>query len=73
MRAAAWPVARLMPFPEASRHGAAPASVAPATPDKKNYLLPITVLVPADTLTFVPQGDKESARAEFRNLGHSPE
>jgi VWFA-related protein len=39
--------------------------VAPATPDKKLYLLPITVLVPADSLTFLPQGDKEAARAEF--------
>ena len=39
--------------------------VAPATQDKKLYLLPITVLVPAETLTFLPQGDKESARAEF--------
>lgn len=46
---------------------AIPAKIetAPATPDKKAYLLPITVLVPADALTFVPQGDKESARAEF--------
>ena len=38
---------------------------APATPDKKLYVLPITVLVPADALTFLPQGDKETAKAEF--------
>jgi len=46
---------------------AIPAKIetAPATLDKKVYLLPITVLVPADALTFLPQGDKESARAEF--------
>lgn len=48
-------------------YNAIPAKIetAPATPDKKYYLLPVTVLVPADTLTFVPQGDKETARAEF--------
>jgi VWFA-related protein len=38
---------------------------APATPDKKYYMLPITVLVQAKSLTFVPEGDKEIARAEF--------
>ncbi|HKD17974.1 MAG TPA: VWA domain-containing protein [Thermoanaerobaculia bacterium] len=38
---------------------------APATPDKKYFMLPITVLVPAKSLTFIPEGDKESARAEF--------
>ncbi len=48
-------------------YSAIPAKIetAPATPDKKVYLLPITVLVPAEALTFVPQGEKESARAEF--------
>jgi VWFA-related protein len=48
-------------------YNAIPAKIetAPATPDKKLYLLPITVLVPAETLTFVPQGDKEAAKAEF--------
>jgi VWFA-related protein len=44
---------------------AAKLETAPATPDKKYYMLPLTVLVPADSLTFVPEGDKESARAEF--------
>ena len=38
---------------------------APATPDKKYFLLPLTVLVQAKSLTFVPDGDKETARAEF--------
>jgi VWFA-related protein len=38
---------------------------APATPDKKYFLLPLTVLVQAKSLTFVPEGDKETARAEF--------
>ena len=38
---------------------------APATPDKKYFLLPLTVLVQAKSLTFVPDGDKEAARAEF--------
>jgi VWFA-related protein len=38
---------------------------APATPDKKYFTLPITVLVPARSLTFIPEGDKETARAEF--------
>ena len=38
---------------------------APATPDKKSFVLPITVLVPAKSLTFLPAGDKETARAEF--------
>lgn len=48
-------------------YNAIPAKVetAPATPDKKYFLLPVTVLVPADSLTFVPQGEKETARAEF--------
>ena len=46
---------------------AIPAKIetAPATPDKKYFLLPITVLVPAESLTFVPEGDKETAKAEF--------
>ena len=46
---------------------AIPATIqtAAATQDKKYYLLPINVLVPASSLTFVPDGDKEVARAEF--------
>ena len=36
-----------------------------ATPDKKNYLVPIKILVPASSLTFVPEGDKSTARAEY--------
>jgi VWFA-related protein len=46
---------------------AIPASIrtAPPTPDKKNYRLPITVTVPASSLTFVPNGDKSTARAAF--------
>ena len=48
-------------------YNAIPAKIetAPATPDKKYFLLPVTVLVPANSLTFVPDGDKETARAEF--------
>lgn len=48
-------------------YNAIPAKIetAPATPDKKYFMLPLTVLVPADSLTFVPDGDKQSARAEF--------
>jgi VWFA-related protein len=48
-------------------YSAIPATIetAPATPDKKYYILPLTVLVPADSLTFVPEGDKETARAQF--------
>jgi VWFA-related protein len=38
---------------------------APATPDKKLYNLPITVTLPASSLTFVPSGDKATARAAF--------
>ncbi|HEY1250262.1 MAG TPA: VWA domain-containing protein [Thermoanaerobaculia bacterium] len=37
----------------------------PPTPDKKNYLVPVTVLVPASSLTFVPNGDKATAKAEY--------
>jgi VWFA-related protein len=37
----------------------------PPTPDKKNYLVPIKILVPASSLTFVPEGDKATARAEY--------
>ncbi|HTR03911.1 MAG TPA: VWA domain-containing protein [Thermoanaerobaculia bacterium] len=44
---------------------AAKIEMGPATLDKKYYVLPITVLIPADSLTFVPQGDKEVANAEF--------
>lgn len=48
-------------------YNAIPAKIetSPATPDKKYYLLPISVLVPATALTFVPEGDKEVARVEF--------
>ena len=48
-------------------YNAIPATIqtAPATLEKKYYLLPITVMVPASALTFVPDGDKETARAEF--------
>jgi VWFA-related protein len=48
-------------------YNAIPATIqtAPATLDKKYYLVPITVMVPASALTFVPDGDKETARAEF--------
>ena len=48
-------------------YNAIPATIqtAPATQDKKYYILPITVSVPAEALTFVPDGDKEIARAEF--------
>ena len=37
----------------------------PASAQKKNYLLPVTVLVPASALTFVPEGEKAAARAEY--------
>jgi VWFA-related protein len=37
----------------------------PPTPDKKNFLVPLTVLVPASSLTFVPEGEKSTARAEY--------
>jgi VWFA-related protein len=48
-------------------YNAIPATIqtAPATQDKKYYVLPITVMIPASALTFVPDGDKEVARAEF--------
>jgi VWFA-related protein len=48
-------------------YNAIPARIetAAATQEKKGYLLPITVLVRASALTFVPDGDKETARAEF--------
>ena len=46
---------------------AIPASIqtAPPTPEKKLYRLPITVTVPASSLTFVPSGDKATAKAAF--------
>jgi VWFA-related protein len=46
---------------------AIPAAIrtAPPTPDKKLYRLPITVTMPANSLTFVPSGDKATARAAF--------
>jgi len=46
---------------------AIPAEIktAPPTPDKKLYRLPITVTMPASSLTFVPNGDKATARAAF--------
>ena len=37
----------------------------PPTPDKKNFVVPITVLVPASALTFVPNGEKATAHAEY--------
>ena len=37
----------------------------PATEDKKYYVVPLTVLVPASALTFVPEGDKTVAHAEY--------
>lgn len=48
-------------------YNAIPATIqtAPATQDKKYYILPITVSVPAEALTFVPDGDKQIARVEF--------
>ncbi|HEY1435038.1 MAG TPA: VWA domain-containing protein [Thermoanaerobaculia bacterium] len=48
-------------------YGGIPAKIetAAATPDKKYYILPITVSLPASALTFVPEGDKQVARAEF--------
>jgi VWFA-related protein len=48
-------------------YGAIPARIqtAPPTPEKGGFLLPITVVLPASALTFVPQGDKVAARAEF--------
>ncbi len=46
---------------------AIPAKIiaAPATQEKKMYVLPITVTLPASGLTFVPDGDKAVAHAEF--------
>jgi VWFA-related protein len=46
---------------------AIPAKIqaAPPTPDKKLYRLPITITVPANSLTFVPSGDKATAKAAF--------
>ena len=46
---------------------AIPVSIqtAPPTPDKKLYRLPITMTMPASALTFVPDGDKATARAAF--------
>ena len=48
-------------------YNAIPAEIktAPATPEKKLYRVPITVTVPANALTFVPNGDKASAKASF--------
>ncbi len=37
----------------------------PPTEDKKYFVVPMTVLVPASSLTFVPEGDKATARAEY--------
>ena len=37
----------------------------PPTADKKNFVVPVTVLVPASALTFVPDGDKATAKAEY--------
>lgn len=38
---------------------------APATPSQKLYNQPITVHLPASALTFIPQGEKAVAKAEF--------
>ncbi len=49
-------------------YSAIPAQIrtSPATPgEKKLFNLPITVTVPASSLTFVPNGDKATARASF--------
>ena len=49
-------------------YAAIPAQIrtAPATPgDKKLYNLPITVSFPTSALTFVPNGEKATARASF--------
>ncbi len=49
-------------------YAAIPARIqtSPATPgQKKLFNLPITVSMPASSLTFVPNGDKASARASF--------
>ncbi len=48
-------------------YNAIPATIQtePATQDKKYYILPVSVMVPASALTFVPDGDKEIAHAEF--------
>ena len=37
----------------------------PATEQKKYFLLPMSVLVPASALTFVPEGDKVTAHVEY--------
>lgn len=39
--------------------------MAPPTPDKKLYSLPITVSVPASALTFMPEGERSTARADI--------
>ncbi len=44
---------------------AAKITTAPPTPDKKLYRLPITVTMPASAFTFVPNGDKATAKAAF--------
>ncbi|HEY3204570.1 MAG TPA: VWA domain-containing protein [Thermoanaerobaculia bacterium] len=38
---------------------------APATPEKKLYNIPVSVTLPASSLTFIPDGDNAKARAEF--------
>ena len=37
----------------------------PASAAKKHFLVPLTVIVPASALTFVPDGDKPTAHAEY--------
>ena len=37
---------------------------APPTPDKKLYSLPIIVTIPASALTFTPEGERATARAD---------
>ncbi len=48
-------------------YAAIPAKIiaAPATQEKSMYVLPITVALPASGLTFIPEGDKAVAHAEF--------
>jgi VWFA-related protein len=48
-------------------YGAIPVvlKTAPPSLEKKLYVLPVTVLVPASALTFLPSGDRASAKAEI--------
>jgi len=48
-------------------YGAIPVALKTEPPslEKKLYILPLTVLVPASSLTFLPAGDRASAKAEI--------